>query len=79
MTHLFGVGFGVSTNSAGEKQFTLIDSRAEPEKMIFSESAFEMGENKYAHFRDEYGGSQLNRRRDKLGIGCQNYPVVNQR
>ena len=75
--HLFGFALSIRTNrETGEQTIGFVDNRATPENMTFPESVFERGEEKYAAFRDEFGGRQMNRRRNKLGIGCQNYAKV---
>lgn len=72
--HLFGIGMGATTDSAGRKVLAFVDKRSEPEEMVFNESAFGGGEAKYQRYREAFGGQQISRRQDKLGCGCQNYP-----
>lgn len=72
--HLFGIGIGVKTDSVGEKSFAFIDSREQPEKLVFNEASFELGESKYQRFREEFGGNQITQRQHKLGCACQSYP-----
>ncbi len=76
VSHLFGIGFGLSVDSAGKKCLAFVDCRKTPEDLVFTEANFELGEGKYQRFREAFGGSQIMRRQEKLGCACQNYPWV---
>ena len=51
----------------------LKDSRGEPERLVMDAATFENGKRKLADFLAEFGFEQIERRRDKLGFGTQDY------
>jgi hypothetical protein len=51
----------------------LKDCRSNPEQLVIDAATFENGKRKLADFLSEFGHAQMDKRRDKLGWGTQDY------
>lgn len=72
--HLIGVALVVVPGEGGRSRLAIKDSRCEPERLVFDAGTFDLAQTKLRTFMVEYGNKQLERRRSRLGYGCQGYP-----
>lgn len=70
--HPLGLALEIEINDDGKIDFgDLWDCREDPEGILFTSDAFEVGKEKYAKYLEEKGDSNLKSRIEKLGFTIQ--------
>lgn len=70
--HPIGMALVVASDpKTGQSRLILKDNRANPELAVYDTAVWELGQEKLRAFMETYGGSQLDKRRQKLGWGVQ--------
>jgi hypothetical protein len=69
--HLVGLALTVSKDKAGNQALVVKDARANPETLVFSKEVISSAYAKLQSFILEFGGNQMDVRRNKLGWSLQ--------
>src|SRR5688572_5972392 len=72
--HLVGIAIAFKRDEKGNLILTFKDSRDKPAELTFSRDALIACRKKTAAFMHEFGNSQIDKRTEVLGVGCQWVP-----